>query len=156
MVPHLVHSGLQNNSILGKSYQFRQPIILFQKVDSLRLIHVLSSKGSQKQVSAHGLIFYSKSQLLSISLDVFKCLIAKKIENFQKRALSFLYDYELSYEELLLKSDRATMNVNRLRILCTKIYNTTNSQFDERLFQLKRNYQTCSRKIYVVLEYTSA
>ena len=42
----------------------------------------------------------------------------KKIENLQKRALSFLYnDYDISYKELLLKSDRATMNVNRLRIL---------------------------------------
>ena len=47
----------------------------------------------------------------------------KKIENLQKRALSFLCnDYEISYEELLLKSDRATMNVNRIRILRTKIY----------------------------------
>ena len=33
----------------------------------------------------------------------------KKIENLQKRTLRFLYnDYEISYEELLLKSDRAT------------------------------------------------
>ena len=47
----------------------------------------------------------------------------KKIENLQKRALRFLCnDYEISYEELLLKSDRATMNVNRIRILRTKIY----------------------------------
>ena len=47
----------------------------------------------------------------------------KKIENLQKRALRFLYnDYEISYGELLLKSGRATMNVNRLRILCTEIY----------------------------------
>ena len=39
----------------------------------------------------------------------------KNIENLQKRALRFLYnDYEISYEELLLKSDRATINVNRL------------------------------------------
>ena len=46
----------------------------------------------------------------------------KKIENLQKRALRFLYnDYDISYEELLLKSGRATMNVNRLRILCTEI-----------------------------------
>ena len=39
----------------------------------------------------------------------------KKIENLQKRALRFLYnDFEISYEEFLLKSDRARMNVNRL------------------------------------------
>ena len=47
----------------------------------------------------------------------------KKIENLQKRALRFIdNNYEISYEELLLKSDRATMNVNRIRILRTKIY----------------------------------
>ena len=41
----------------------------------------------------------------------------KKIEKLQKRALRFLYnDYEISYEELLLKSGKATTNVNRLRI----------------------------------------
>ena len=52
----------------------------------------------------------------------------KKIENFQKRALRFLCNnYEISYEELLLKSDRATMNVNRLRILCIKFYKTINN-----------------------------
>ena len=54
----------------------------------------------------------------------------KKIENLQKRALRFLYnDYEISYEELLLKSDRATVNVNRLRILCTEIYKTINTVY---------------------------
>ena len=47
----------------------------------------------------------------------------KKIENLRKRALRFIdNNYEISYEELLLKSDRATMNVNRIRILRTKIY----------------------------------
>ena len=52
----------------------------------------------------------------------------KKIENLQKRALGFLYNnYEISYEELLLKSNRAAMNVNRLRILCTEIYKTINN-----------------------------
>ena len=40
----------------------------------------------------------------------------KKIGNLKKGVLKFLYnDYGISYEELLLKSDRATMNVNRLR-----------------------------------------
>ena len=52
----------------------------------------------------------------------------KKIENLQKRTLGFLYNnYEISYEELLLKSNRAAMNVNRLRILCTEIYKTINN-----------------------------
>ena len=65
----------------------------------------------------------------------------KKIENLQKRAPRFLYkDYEISYEELLLKSDRATMNVNRLRILCIKIYKTINNlnpEFMRDLFRLR-------------------
>ena len=52
----------------------------------------------------------------------------KKIQNLQKRALRFLYnDYEISYEELFLKSDRAIVNVNRLRILCIEIYKTINN-----------------------------
>ena len=40
----------------------------------------------------------------------------------------FLFnDYEILYEELLLKSDRATMNIDRLRILCIEIYKTINN-----------------------------
>ena len=66
-----------------------------------------------------------------------------KIKNPQKRILKFLYkDYEISYEELLLKSDRATINVNRLQILCTEIYKTINNlnpKFMRDLFKFKRN-----------------
>ena len=66
----------------------------------------------------------------------------KKIENLQKRALRFLYnDYEISHEKLLLKSDRAIMNVNRLRILYTEIYKTINSlnpNFMRDLFSLRK------------------
>ena len=51
----------------------------------------------------------------------------KKIENLQKSALRFVYnDYDISYEELL-KSGKAIMNVNRIRILCTEIYKTFNN-----------------------------
>ena len=53
----------------------------------------------------------------------------KKIENLRKRALRFLYnDYQLSDEELLDKANKSIMNVNRLRFLCVKIYNTINKQ----------------------------
>ena len=53
----------------------------------------------------------------------------KKIENLRKRALRFLYnDYQLSDEELLDKANSSIMNVNRLRFLCVKIYNTINKQ----------------------------
>ena len=54
--------------------------------------------------------------------------VLKRIENLQKRALRLPYnDYEVSYEKSLVKSDRATMNVNRLRTLCTEIQKTINN-----------------------------
>ena len=69
----------------------------------------------------------------------------KKIENLQKRALRFLYnDYEISYEELLLKSDRATMNVNSIRILCTEIY--MNLNLYERPFTCKETNRLVPEK----------
>ena len=65
----------------------------------------------------------------------------KKIEKLQKWALRFLYnDYEICYEELLLKSGRATMNANRLRIPCIEIYKTINNlnpEFMRDLFSLR-------------------
>ena len=67
--------------------------------------------------------------------------LLKKIDNFQKRALRFLSNnYEISYEELLLESDRAIMNVNRLRLLCIEIYKTINNlnpEFMRDLFSLR-------------------
>ena len=74
----------------------------------------------------------------------------QKIENLRKRALRFLYnDYEISYEELLLKSDRAKMNVNRLRILCTEIYKTINNlnpEFMRDLFSLRETSRLVRKK----------
>ena len=74
----------------------------------------------------------------------------KKIENLQKRALKFLYNgYEISYEELLLKSGRATMNVNRLRILCIEIYKTINNlnpEFMRDLFSLRETSRLIREK----------
>ena len=61
----------------------------------------------------------------------------------------FLYnDHEISYEELLLKSDRATMNVNRLRILCIKFYKTINNLNPEyeRLFSLRETSRLIREK----------
>ena len=51
----------------------------------------------------------------------------KKIESIQKRALRFLLDDdESSYKVLLSKSRKNSMNVNRLKILCTEIFKTIN------------------------------
>ena len=74
----------------------------------------------------------------------------KKIENLQKRSLRFLYnDDEILYEELLLKSDRATMNVNRLRLLCIEIYKTINNlnpEFMKHLFSLRKTSRLIREK----------
>ena len=77
----------------------------------------------------------------------------KKIENLEKRALNFLYnDYEISYEELLLKSGRATMNVIRLRILSIEIYKTINNLNPELMRDLFSLRETSSliRKKYML------
>ena len=50
------------------------------------------------------------------------------VESLQKRALRFLYEnYVLSYEELLQKAGKETVEVNKLRCLCTEIYKSINN-----------------------------
>ena len=50
-----------------------------------------------------------------------------KIENLQEQDLRFLHDdFEASYEDLLSKRGKSTMNVRRLRILCVETYKTLN------------------------------
>ena len=67
----------------------------------------------------------------------------KKIENLQKRTLRFFYeDFEASYEDLLSKGWRSTMNVRRLRTLGVEIYKTLNDlnpSFMNNIFKLKVN-----------------
>ena len=82
---------------------------------------------------------------------MFSCASSlKKIENLQKRALRFLCnDYEISYEKLLLKSDKATMNVNRLRLLCIEIYknvNNLNPKFMRDLLSLRETSRLIREK----------
>ena len=51
-----------------------------------------------------------------------------KVEALQKRALCFLYnDYNSSLEEILKKSGKVYMEVNRLRYLCIEIYKSINN-----------------------------
>ena len=65
-----------------------------------------------------------------------------KIEGLHKRALRFLLnDYENSYEELLEKSGKCNMNLQRIRFLCTEIYKTINSlnpDFMKNIFEMKK------------------
>ena len=50
-----------------------------------------------------------------------------KIERIQERALRFINnDYHLDYLTLLSKSKHVTMEVKRMRFLCTEIYKTLN------------------------------
>ena len=51
-----------------------------------------------------------------------------KIESLHKRALRFpLNDYENSYEELLEKSEKCNMSLQRMKFLCIEIYKSFNS-----------------------------
>ena len=51
-----------------------------------------------------------------------------KIENIQKRALRFIYDEkESDYNDLISRAGKTTMNVYRLRTLCTEIYKSINN-----------------------------
>ena len=50
----------------------------------------------------------------------------KKVEALHKRALCFVYDdYNSPSEEILKKSGKVWVEVNRLRYLCIEIYKTT-------------------------------
>ena len=47
----------------------------------------------------------------------------RKIENLHKRALRFLLnDYVSSYEQLLQKSSKASINLRNYRVLCTEVF----------------------------------
>ena len=49
----------------------------------------------------------------------------QKIEKIQERALRFLHnDHLSSYGDLLSKSERCTMHVSRLRVLCIEVFKT--------------------------------
>ena len=64
----------------------------------------------------------------------------KKVESLQKRALRFLYDgFNSPSEEIIKKSGKVSVEVNRLRYLCIDIYksiNNINSSFMKQIFQL--------------------
>ena len=73
-----------------------------------------------------------------------------KIENLHKRALRFLLDdYENSYKQLLKKSGKCNMNLQRIRSLCTEIYTTISSlnrDFMKNIFEMKKNNRVVREK----------
>ena len=74
----------------------------------------------------------------------------KKIENLQKRAFRFLYNNcQLSYEELLDKSNSSTMNVKRFRFLWVEICKTINNlnlSFMKQVFELRETNRNVREK----------
>ena len=74
----------------------------------------------------------------------------KKLENLLKRALRFLCNiYQLTYEELLDKTNRSTMNVKRIRFLCVEIYKTINNlnpSFMKQIFELRETNRNVREK----------
>ena len=81
----------------------------------------------------------------------------KKVETLQERALRFPYnDYNSPLEEILKKSRKVCMEVNRLRYLCREIYkiiNNINPSFMKQIFQLRKAKRTvrnqCKLKLSV-------
>ena len=74
----------------------------------------------------------------------------KKIENLQKRAFRFLLnDYESSYEKLLEKSGKSTINLRSHRSLCLEVFKTVyelNPSFMNDLFQLRESNRPVREK----------
>ena len=71
------------------------------------------------------------------------CKSSHKIEQIQKRCLRIiLNDNESDYETLLKKSNKATMNVNRMRVIAIEIFKTMNNlnpPFKKEIFVKKPN-----------------
>ena len=86
-------------------------------------------------------LHHIKLQLQSFGLDVLKYV--NEIENLEKRVLRFLHDdFEASYEELISKGGKSTMNVMRLTSSFVEIYkalNDLNPSFKNNIFKLKIN-----------------
>ena len=85
-----------------------------------------------------------------------KAQSVNKIENLQKRALCFLYDdFGATYEELLSKGGKSTMNVRRSRTFCVEIYKTLNDlnpSFINNIFKLKINIREIRDKYKLNLD----
>ena len=79
-----------------------------------------------------------------------------KVENLQKRALRFLQnDYHSSYETLLHKSGKTTVNVRNLRNLCKEIFkslNNLNPVFLKEIFYFKESNRPVREKYKLNLQ----
>ena len=79
-----------------------------------------------------------------------------KVENLQKHALRFLQnDYHSSYETLLHKSGKTTVNVRNLRNLCKEIFkslNNLNPVFLKEIFYFKESNRSVREKYKLNLQ----
>ena len=64
----------------------------------------------------------------------------KKLEKIQERAIRFiLEDYDSSYDQLLTKMNKPTLQIRRLRLLATEIFKTIknlNAPYMKEVFEL--------------------
>ena len=79
-----------------------------------------------------------------------------KVENLQKWALHFLHnEYSSSYDDLLKKSGRNTVNVSNYRSLCTEIFeilNDINPSFIKYIFMLRMTNGSTREKCKLNIE----
>ena len=79
-----------------------------------------------------------------------------KIENLQKRALSFmLSDNESSYDELLSLSGSCAINLRLKRNLCEEIYKTLNDlnlSFMRKIFETRKTKRAVRERCKINLE----
>ena len=79
-----------------------------------------------------------------------------KIENLHKRALRFLFDdYQSSYDQLLVRSGKPSLNVRNYRNLYIEIYKTINNlnpTFMNEIFRLRLTNRPIREKYKLNLE----
>ena len=86
--------------------------------------------------------FYSKFNYCLLFWMFFYAISLKKVQVLQKRALRFLYDdYHFRSEKILKKSDKISVELNRLRYICGEICKSI-SKIMKQFFQLRQTNRT--------------
>ena len=110
------------------------------------LIRLKNFSGFQEKKVLINSYFYSNFNYCPLVWMFSHAKSLKKVEALQKRALRFLYDdYNSPSEEILKKSGKFCVELNRLRYLCIEIYKTINNinpSFMKQIFQLRETNRT--------------
>ena len=109
-----------------------------------RLSHALPQKAKKVLVDS---FVYANFTYCPLTWHFSSYKSISKIELIHKRALKFLFsEFDSSYSDLLARSNRSLMSVNRLKCLCIEVFKTIhnlNPPFMKRFFQLRlRNRET--------------